>query len=155
MYVCMSLELAEGKRRKRLELFTFGHDEEWLRQRREEYATLAKETQKSCRRDKEAWWASIAEKMEHDAKSGRLKESYGVLKTFKSGVGRALATVKAKDGTLLETEVEVLNIHTYIHHLHHLSDLRSVLNMSTTMTLLMSTRACGLTSVMFACACRR
>ena len=104
-----SLELAERKRRKRLELFTFGHDEEWLRQRREEYATLAKETQKSCRRDKEAWWASIAEKMEHDAKSGRLKESYGVLKTFKSGVGRALATVKAKDGTLLDTEVEVLN----------------------------------------------
>ena len=27
-------------------------------------------------------------------------------------------------------------LHTYIHHLHHLSDLRSVLNMSTTMTLL-------------------
>ena len=46
-------------------------------------------------------------------------------------------------------------IHTYIHHLHHLSDLRSVLNMSTTMTLLMSTRACGLNSVMFARACRR
>ena len=47
--------------------------------------------------------------MEHDAKNGRLKESYGVLKTFKSGVGRALATVKAKDGTLLDTGVEVLN----------------------------------------------
>ena len=103
-----SLELAERKKRKRLELFN-GQGEEWLRQRREEYATLAKVTQKSCRRDKEAWWSSIAEKMEHDAKNGRLKESYGVLKTFKSGVGRALATVKAKDGTLLDTEVEVLN----------------------------------------------
>ena len=32
-----------------------------------------------------------------------------MLKTFKSGVGRALATVKARDGTLLDTEVEVLN----------------------------------------------
>ena len=104
-----SLELAERKRRKRLELFNFGQDEEWLRQRREEYATLAKETQKSCRRDKEAWWASIAEEMEDDAENGRLKESYGVLKAFKSGVGRALATVKAKDGTLLDTLVEVLN----------------------------------------------
>ena len=47
--------------------------------------------------------------MEHDAKNGCLKESYGVLRTFKSGVGRELATVKAKDGTLLDTEVEVLN----------------------------------------------
>ena len=40
--------------------------------------------------------------------------------------------------------------YTYIHHLDHLGDLRSGLSMSTTMSLLMSSRACGLTSVMFA-----
>ena len=39
---------------------------------------------------------------------------------------------------------------TYIHHLDHLGNLRSGLSMSTTMSLLMSSRACGLTSVMIA-----
>ena len=59
-------------------------------------------------------------------------------------------------GDLLTGSQLSIEIHTYIHtYIHHLSDLRSVLNMSTTMTLLMSTRACGLNSVMFARECRR
>ena len=57
-----------------------------------------------CRGDKERYWTEVAEKMEFDAKNGRMKETFGVLKAAKSSIGRAMVSIKAKDGSIRDTE---------------------------------------------------
>ena len=42
--------------------------------------------------------------MEFDAKNGRMKETFGVLKAAKSSIGRAMVSIKAKDGSIRDTE---------------------------------------------------
>ena len=99
-----TLKLMDEKKRAREEvILTQGGEEE-----KAVYKEIRHRVKKACRQDKNRWWSQKATDLEAAASCGKMKDTFGLLKSMCKTPMQLVNVVKATNGALLDDEQSVL-----------------------------------------------